>query len=352
MEYTPILRFKPVELKILERIPTGNIFPLLEIVDLKTFGNINNVRSRFKNKIMVDLPRHLMQGENKHFGGVMSIFQSFGGNNFSSLQTDFYKKNSSKIDIPVVSSTRADIPNYKELVDGFKAIQIDFPTIAVRIFVNAIDIRQSPASVKELELLAGTLRESDIILLDVVSFDGVESYIMRNLGNVIKIFSGSKTKRVVILNAFDSDGDWRKDPHNYAPLLAKHFGILGFGDLATIPRIENAGGSSTTTSVIRFFSPWDVQLINFKSSSFLKAKQDLIKSHVWQKSTNNGHFKSCPYCQEVFKKDTEWKTFWKFFRIEHHINCMITDIIPNMIKFGNTQDFDMIGFNNIFKKAS
>jgi hypothetical protein len=351
MEYTPILRFKPVELKILEKIQPTGVFPLLEIVDQQTFKNIDTVKKRFK-EIMVELPRYLIHGNNKHSGGIMRIFLSFGGNDLSSLQTEFYTKNKEKIDIPVVSSTTSEpglVANYKELVDGLKSIKNDFSKVAVRIFVNPIDI--SEANIQSLKDLSSELRKDDIILLDVINFDGVESYILKNLGKIVDLIGSSEAKRIVLLNAFDSDGDWRKDPHHYAPLIAKHFGFSGIGDFATIPRMESLGGSGTMTSVIRFFSPWDLQLMNFKSNSFKRAKQDLIKSPIWEKSVDIGHFDSCPYCKEAKKNDTEWKTFWKFFRIQHHIKSMVDDVIPCMGKFKSIEDFDMMGCDKLFKKA-
>jgi hypothetical protein len=353
MRYIPILRFRPVELKILLSTPHNGIFPLLEIVDSGMINKLEKLKERFENGIMVDLPLYLLDNENKYFGGVMQLLEGLDGSDKSSKQVNFFKdkKNKEMVDIPVVSSESIRLLSYKNLVDGFKKLKDDYKKIAFRIFVRPVEI--SSTEFKYLEELVKLLRENDIILLDVVEFDSVEPQVLTNLQKIVDVIQENKKTNTFILNAFDVTGDWKRNSHHYAPLLVKITNVGGgFGDFATIPRSEDAGGSYTKTSIIRFFSPWDIKLVHFMSDkSFFDAKRQLKKSKLWQTSIDEGHFSLCDSCKEIDKKDTEWKTYWKFFRINHHINCMISNMMSCFETYNNPQDFDMEGYNNIFKKT-
>jgi hypothetical protein len=337
-------------LKILQKTPHKDIFPLLEIVDKKFFNdNTDKIKDRFSKGVLVELPPYLTDRGNKYFGGVINLLEGLDGDTRILRQTDFYKKNKDRINIPVISSSSIKLLSYKDLIDGFNDLKAHYPKIAVRIFIRSVELTDT--NIKHLEDLMTLLRKDDIILLDVVEFDGVEQHILNNLEKIIDIIPKEKIPNSFILNAFDATGDWRVDVHHYAPLLAKLNNLSGFGDFATMPRFEEEGGSNTSTSVIRFFSPWDSELVHFKSNSFADAKVKLKNSGIWRTVRNDGHFTSCDSCREINNKDTEWKTFWKIFRINHHINSIMTKTIPSMTKYNNPQDFDMDGYNNIFKKT-
>jgi len=351
MDYVPILRFRPVEFKILQKTSHSDIFPLLETVDKKSVSNVGKLKGKFAKGMMIELPCYLTENENKYFGGVMSVLQGYDGNTKTLRQVAFYKANKGKIDIPVVSSGSARLISYKDLLDGFDELKDSFERIAVRIFVGPIDI--SSTNMQNLMDLIKKIRKSDIILLDVVEFDGVEVEVMNNIKKVLNAITEEKKANVIVLNAFDATGEWKNDVHHYAPLLAKIFGLSGFGDFVTLPRYESAGGSNVPTSVIRYFSPWESKLIHFVSSSnFRDSKRKLKNSTIWKIAVTNRHFSACDSCVEIDKKDSEWKTFWKIFRINHHINSIMSETMQAMGKYQNPQDFDMEGYNNIFKKTN
>src|SRR3989338_3026976 len=351
MRYIPILRFKQVELSILQSMRPTDLFPLLEIVDKKTFGSIGKVIDKFRGEIMVELPLYLTGRENKHFGNVMGILGEIDEDTNPLRQAAFYKKHSDKAFIPVVSPSSTELLSYKDLLDGFSAIKNTFSRVAIRVFVTHTEISQS--NFNHIKNLLNNLREDDIVLLDVVQFDGVEAETLKNLHTLNTIIPQSLKDKTFVLNEFSPTSEWRVDVHHYAPLLTKMMNLSGFGDFATIPRYESAGGGSSTTSIIRYFSPSDSNLVHFMSpDSFREASKKLKSSKIWATSISDGHVGSCPACKEVSQKDTEWRTFWKVFRIKHHIFSVMTTIIQNMQKYSNPQDLDIYGYDNISKKIS
>lgn len=351
MEYVPIMRLRQTESQVLWRVNGKPVFPLLEIVDQKVFDNFSITDYSFKQGIMFDLPCYLMESDNKYFGGVLKMFNSLTATSNQLKQAEFYKKNAKSIGIPVVSAQAIRVGlDYGDLVIGYNALdKKTLPKIAVRVFVSSIDL--SSKNINSFKKLVTSLRDSDIILLDIVEFDGVESNVVKNLEMLVKLIPLENKKKTFILNAFDV-ADWRKDVHLYAPLLSKLFGLAGFGDFATMPRTELAGGGGGTTSVIRYTVGWEKKLIHSTSlTDFKDAKKKLKNKTVWTDAKANGHFNNCNPCKEIDVLDTEWKTFWKMFRIEHHVNVVLSNVLPDYVKYTKPDDFDMHGYDAIYKNT-
>jgi hypothetical protein len=352
MEYIPILRLRQTESKILKEINGKTICPLLEIVDSKSFQSFTAKNYKFSKDLMIDLPIYLTEEENRYYVGVTEILDGVNGASKQLKQAEFYKSNAKNIGIPVVSSKSIKIRlDYNDLLIGYNALdKTTFPKIAIRIFVNSIDL--SPKNIASFKSLLSAIRDEDLLLFDVVEFDGVEQGAMNNLNILLALLSEKLKERSFILNAFDITSNWRSDVHHYAPVLSKLFGLGGFGDFATMPRHEDAGGASGTTSVIRYTIGWEDRLTHFASPSFQVSSTTLKNAQVWADAKTNGHFNMCNPCKQIDTKNTEWKTFWKMFRIEHHINTMLSNTLPNILKYKNPQDFDIDGWDAISKKGN
>jgi hypothetical protein len=347
MEYIPIFRFGATEVRILQKIPHRDIFPLLEIVNIKRLKSITKVKSRFHKGTMVELPLYLGQSRNKHFGNVLSILTDLEGSSRADKQVNFYKIHKDLIDIPVISTDNDNIVNYSTLPESFNSIKDDYKKIAIRIFITALEL--SSQNTNHLKKLMGIIRENDIVLLDIVHINNAEAAIMKNIELIKALIPETNLKNTMVLNAFDVSSQ-HVDIHHFAPLINKKFNLGGFGDFATIPRDEGAGGIGTT-AIIRYFFPRDLNLIHFVNTSFRRAKTELEASTYWAALMGNGHYDKCDACKKIHTSHTESKTEWKIFRIWHHIACIFTDVIPNYDRHSNPQDFDIDGWDIISKKT-
>ncbi len=354
MDYVPILRFRDTEVKILNQMPKSAL-PLLEIVDEKWIKRLGQLKIPIDKGVMMELPCYLTEQQNKYSGGVESLLNLSRESTKIMKQAEFYLNNMKNLSIPVVSSPDKIAVDYGELVKAYnelkpKAQKKGFEKIGVRVFVSRIQL--SEQNKDNFRKLVKSMSEDDTLLLDVVEIDNLENNVLAQLKTLIDILVDTKCKaRVILLNAFDVK-DWRKDSHDFGPLLAVRFNLAGFGDFATIPRDEFEGGRGNTY-VIRYFSSDDKVLHHFYSGKdFRDAKIKLTGNVVWKTALARGHLKNCDICEEINKKDSEWKTFWKIFRISHHINSMIKEVIPDIQKYKDIEDLDTVGWDIVSKKGN
>lgn len=360
MKYIPIFRLKSVENTLLsnEINNTENLTPLLEITDNETFEeSISNLCKKF-NKIMVELPLYLSTRPNKHQSGVLDIINEYESTEGDS-QVAFYKdyQKDKKMNLlkedyldlgftPVISTIPSNT-TYSDFLKKYNDLKDSFNEIAFRLFVYSTEI--TDAQKENIQNIVNSIRDTDFILLDVLGFENVEVRTRNNLEEIIKLFDKNE---IYILNAFDYDGG--KNTHNYSPLLSKELKTTGFGDFATIPRIEAGGGGGAQTKKIRFYNYNTNNLMHFiHETSFQGAIPQLEQSEYWKelKDDEENHLAICSYCNSIEQKTYNYsQSWWKKYRIMHYINSIMNHTIPNMSKYDNSEDFDPDGYNDIVKK--
>lgn len=355
MNYIPILRLGPIETRLMTNELSGkDILPLLEITDASNFAKgLKTANEKFGSNFMVELPLYLSEAENKHLDRVSQLIVNAQRNSGKlSAQSNFYMKNREVIPIPVISAEeRNPLSIYNQIISRFQDLKDHFESVAIRIFVS--HLRLTEGARNEIKTIFDIMRPKDMLLLGVVNFEGVELGVHKNLSEIMKTKSEENNKnKVYILNAFDIR-DIRSETHNYNPLLCKTFEMDGMGDFATISRLEPSGGGGSPTRIIRFYYYWDHKLVPFVSPAggYLDALRRLKNSPIWKKALDDKHVENCEACQEAENTSNEGHSFWKKFRILHHINSMLTGTVPMMEKYANPEDFDIDGYDNIFKKS-
>lgn len=348
MRYIPILRLGTIESKMLQNELNGlKILPLLEITHNTILTKwAGTIARNYKGNYMVDLPLYLLYTLNKHTSQIASIMRTIPTNTGVSPQAAFYIQNKKWIKIPVASSEENDMSaSYDNILITYNELKEHFPKIAVRIFISHIQFSQVQKA--KLKLIFDSLREGDIILLDVMAFEGIEQPVLNNLEEIVKM---NPKNEIYLLNAFDIRTNL-SDVHNYNPLLAKKFNFAGFGDFATSLRYEPAAGQQGR-KIIRYYVG-DVQnkLVHFPSNTYSNSMNDLKASQYWQQAVSRRHNSTCRACASIANWN-EGHNFWKNFRIVHHVFSMLHDTIPNVLSHSNFQDVDPDGFSNLYYKGN
>ena len=352
MDYIPIFRFGTVEARLLQR-DLGNlkIIPLLEITNKSVMQNLcGKIAREFTGEYFVELPLYLMGNRTtKHMQGLMDILKSLTPPTQNtpplSHQANFYIQNKKWIKIPVASS--GDIHSYSDMQATYNAIKPHFDKVAIRILIDEIQLSSQRQAI--LKLLFSQLRETDVVLIDILRFDSVEQPVLSNLRTVLTMIP-PQNKRY-ILNAFDIH-DNRSEVHNYGPLISKHFGMHGFGDFATIIRYEPPGGSPGQRIVRYYIAQNQHKLLHYARNCFADAFADIKQSPHWNNSQSFGHLSYCKGCKYAVTNANEGQTFWKEFRILHYIFSIVNDTLPLSTATKNVQDLDPDGFDNLFKKVN
>lgn len=348
MQYVPILRLGSVESKLIQNELNGlKILPLLEITHKKTLQDWSGTIARnFKGDYMVELPLYLLYTLNRHTSEIASIMKTIPTNSGVSVQAGFYIQNKKWIKIPVVSSEENDMnASYDNLLITYKELKGNFTKIAIRIFISHIQL--SPLQKAKLKLIFDSLREGDIILLDVMGLEGIEQPVLTNLEEIVKIIPKNET---YLLNAFDIRTSY-SDVHNYSPLLAKKFGFAGFGDFATSLRYEPTGGSQGRKIIRYYVGDYQNKLVHFPYATYSDSLNAMKASNYWQQAVNRKHNLNCRGCMSLSTWN-EGHRFWKKFRILHHIFSMLHDTIPRVVRHTNFQDVDPDGYANLYNKGS
>lgn len=350
MEYIPIFRYKITENQILlgDLNSTYPISPHLEIVDGEFFNSkITELKMRYP-ELLIELPIYLTESSNKHTEEVNNLMTQYQHQTLTP-QANFYIQNVANISTPVVSCMISDM-SYLPLLRIVREIKETFNKIAVRVFVKFTDLTQNQKT--NLQQVFSELRNGDIVLLDILQFEGVESQVMNNLDELITLIRNEKRDiKIFLMNAFDVDN--ASSPfHNFTPLLTKIFGTDGFGDFALIYRFEGGGGGGATTKSIRYYNPLVHTLVHFvDKATYIRARAQMIASNHWNNVNQTGHLIHCNVCTEVnTSQHNEGHTYWKRFKIVHYIRSLISHTIPLFNSSQNPEDFDMDGYDAIYKK--
>lgn len=327
-----------VEYKIINEPPSG-IIPLAECIREDYLRNYYN---RLKNKfgeVWVELPYYLTEQSNRHHKYAKIISQRYVNN-----PEQFFINNKAYVDIPVVSAPFSY--NFDTERDTLNKLKSEFDKIAVRVRVPEINI--TPTMKTSFNNLLKDMRKSDILLLDVFRFSSIESQI---IGNINKMNSTVKDSNIAvyILNVFETKNE---NCHNFSPVIAYYFDMLGFGDFATEERYKGKGGGGHVTVKIRYYDPYEFTLWFFTAlkGGFSVAKQSLINSVYWSKVSTTTHQNFCNPCSEVAqglsKND---QSYWKRFKIIHYINCLVNETATRYTSSRTPEDFDPEGYNLIIK---
>ena len=296
MKYIPIMRLCSIETKLVtNELSNEKIFPLFEVTDPRNFeARLEGIKEKFGSEFMVELPLYLSEADNKHMAGVLQLIVSAQReSNGISGQSKFYIKNKENIPIPVISGEMRNQSIYNQIISQFQEIKDDFERAAIRIFVSHLHLTSNQKN--EIRTIFDLLRSGDIVLLDVVEFEGIETGVLNNIKDIIALKNEKENKNeICILNAFDIR-DGRRETHNYTPLICNMFKMDGFGDFATIPRLEASGGGGSQTKIIRYYVHWKHKLCPFISISggYPEVKRLMKASSHWTEGIANSHFKVC-----------------------------------------------------------
>jgi hypothetical protein len=351
MEYIPILRLGTIEAKLLQNEINGQpVFPLLEVTNTKVLQkSAGEIARHFKGEYMVDLPMYLLYTMNKYTSEIDEIINSIprdASTSAFSTQTRFYVANRNWIKIPVASAEEDMSVSYDNVLITYNELKAYFPKIAVRLFVSHIQLTQVQKA--KLKVILDNLREGDIILLDVIGFEGIEQPVLINIQEIIKMAAKNK---IYLLNAFDIRTN-RGEVHNYSPVLAKSFKFAGFGDFVTSYRYEPTGGMPGVKIIRYYIGDVNNKLVHFVDATYTAAFNQVKNSNYWKQAAARNHNQRCLGCTSTNKGANDSPIFWKKFRILHYIFSILHDTLPRVVKDKNPQDTDPDGFANLYNKTN
>ncbi len=323
------------ECAIIPNVSSKGIKPLVEVVDTEILHRFSRLLRAKYGEVMVDLPYYLLEADNKFSDSISNIFRQYPD------QADFFHKNKSMVDIPVVSAQHIGNRDYDSENAIMQRIKGEFEKVAVRVRVPSFNLGMATTIKRSYESLVNNMHKSDLLLLDVFDISGYESQINSNL-ELMSDIGKKQNINVFVLNAFEPVDTG----HNYGPLFSFRYGLDGFGDFATEKRYPQAGGRAAK-KIIRYYLWEKFILKEIKRDDYNIAAATLKASRFW--SNHSSHISSCSACNDVqHNRFNRGHTFWKKFRVIHYLHCIGNETRLKYSTTSTDQDLDPDGYDILF----
>lgn len=335
--YIPILRPRRTERHLMEQFAIGfeefdasqepdeKLLPLIELtepgVDLV---NLETVRR----ELLVDFPRYLSHRstafEDEEDPDLIDLLEQYNRDN-----VQFFTEKQDDIDVPVLSANQPEPIIYHGILSSYRTLRESFGTIAVRPFISsqALDETQQ----ENLATLISELRESDIVLIDILDVAKLDSGLYETIEWIL---NQVQEQEVYILNAFEPRGGFA---HNLGPYLASHLEIAGFGDFATDARYPSGGASSDAErdSILRQYDQDTLDVGEYRAETYPKALNQAQADDIF----DSAH---CYFCSQMANEDRDWSEIWKRLTMGHYITENIDSTLSEMDEM-NPEDLDEFG---------
>lgn len=350
-DYIPILRHGQNEQKVMEKIESdlanttktwadqSLIKPLLEIVDDDHLNSISSYSGVYE-EVLVDFPRYLQARDNKHQQQVNKLISDCGGDPvrfFNNIQAGNFT--------PVLSGELdpIDYPTYKANLDR---LQSEFERVGARLFVP-VD-KYSDKDKTTVKSIIDSLREQDLLMVDVVDIRNIDQGIRSNLEYIESLDNNSKK---YILDLFEPREDIN---YNYSLVMSKYLDFDGFGDFCLEPRFPDDIPPAAFVNIPK-------RVRQYKSNSHSVSTYEdpdrylqVIKQMISRGTLDPNH---CPFCHRLHdryqnvssnpnRKDLD-NSFVKRARMGHYQFSLLQNEITDLDAASDAQDFDANGYDDI-----
>ncbi|WP_207590494.1 hypothetical protein [Halomontanus rarus] len=331
--YIPVIRHGYNEQRVVEEFEdysseneleyNGKILPILELTDTDDVNELESYRASFE-KILVEYPFHLQDSENKYSNDVKSLFSPYSG------LDDFYDDVLESGDVPVVSGSAQRPVDYGNHRSRYLRINSDYPEVAVRLFIRLVELdRHQKEDIREL---IDTLREDDLILLDLVDVAGMDTTAYENLEWVMNQI---EDQDAYILNAFK----YTDSNHNYGPIASQSLGANGFGDYVINMRFPQEMNFAPSVSYIRLYDSETHEIMNYGGANYEEALESVLDSGDWNPSDS-------PFVEKAFRDPNLDPSTWKRVRMGHYMWSVVDDTLDRM-ETETGRDLDERGYSDI-----
>lgn len=317
--YIPILRPRRNERQVIQSFggfsrfqATEDAHSLRPLVEVGSDDDLNRL-APFKDagdEVLVDLPGYLTERETKYTEAINETIEDYGS------REEFFRSNSSDIDIPVISTYAESPVQYGIHKSMHLALQGTFPKLTHRLMVRASNSGFTQNQQTTLKEVADLVRpESDTLLFDIVDVGYQEDGTLdKNLQFLMETFSQIKTG---ILNVFDAP---EGQPRNITPELADRFGCESFGDFAIDRRYPPKNGGPPPRVYLRHYYPNHAYVEEFEGSDYDEAANELVR---WSDYETD----HCNYCRRASSAVEQGQTgnanLWKRIRMGHYIESVL-----------------------------
>ena len=352
-QYMWILRggsTRSVEFNLIPYLTDKTLLPLLEVTDDQTvLAFAGRLTSNFR-EVFVDVPRYLLDRSNKFQEALRELLRAYPD------PVDFLvtlkswmnwpplPSSGSSPFIPVASSHGNVVsPDYSDQIIMVRSLSGQFSPIAVRVAVPQLTITNIASTNNSYTSLLQQLPRNSYVLLDVPVISGYVPVAALNIREM-SLRARQMGHKVFVLNAFDPF----PTGHNFGPYFAFENQLEGFGDFATEPRIPLEGGGGYSTSIIKYYDHERFRIEEFRGNGYQDAENRLTASTIWQHQSS--HRSNCRACLEVEHSNYQVSpAYWKQFRIEHYITCIVNDTQNLYGTVTSGPDLDPIGQDIIIR---
>jgi hypothetical protein len=252
--------------------------------------------------LMVELPQYLTDRPNKYNETVTAILNRYGS------VEDFYRDNSEKVDVPVVSGSIEPV-DYAEYAPIYRSIENEFEQVAVRLMIRGFTDPLTGDQRDTLEDLAETLQPEDVVLFDLVD-NGVTDPLMDDLEYLADLFDENL---IAVLNAFDA---YNEHPENQSPHIADDIGVSAFGDFGINQRFKPDGGGPIPEVNIRHYHPNESTVEFFVGDDYEDAADELTQWDEWDRS-------HCDGCRRADRTTNNDANTWSQIKMQHYFSSIL-----------------------------
>lgn len=320
--YIPIVRPGPNEKEVIRNFgglsrfgDSDHLHALRPIVEVGSDSDLQNLAPfrEAASDIFVELPEYLTEQTTAYTKPVNTTLEKYGS------REEFYRANSNKIDIPVISGYSESPVEYGIHKSLHLGLEGTFPSIVHRIMLRATECglsEEQRSMLLELDEIARP--ESDIILIDVIDVGYQEGgHLYRDIQWLTEIFHEFERG---ILNVFDP---YEGQPENVTPRVADQLNCESFGDFAVDRRYPPAGGGRPPVVYLKHYHPDHGHIEEFEGTNYEEAASELLGWAEYEAS-------HCEFCRRAVRAVEQNKarnpSLWKQIRMGHYIESALQGV--------------------------
>ena len=285
----------------------SQIFPLIELKNREDRGELDSYRD-LTDRLMIEFPHHLLYSDNKYSDDVEELIDEYSG------EVDLYADVLEGDEIPVVSSSAQRPMDYGDYLGRYRALKDEYNPVAIRLFIRGAKLDKRQKAV--IKGLFSELRDTDIVLLDLVDVAGMDH---RAYSNLEWARSQLSNQECFVLNAFK----YTESNHNYGPIAAQDLNASGFGDYAINMRFPQEMNFAPPTKYIRLYDSETHDIHNYGGANYEEALDEVLDSGDWDPSDS-------PFVKKAFNNPNLDPSTWKRIRMGHYMWEVTTDTLSRM----------------------
>lgn len=348
--YQPIIRHGMNEQKSLESIHNnfvrgGNsnrvsqIEPFIEIIDDNYMNNIPDYASKY-HEVFVDLPRYLIDRDNKHNDDVTQLASSYSNN-----PSRFHLQQSNQNYTPVISGTLDPIA-HSDFDQFIQNLSSDFDRLATRFFVP-ID-KYTNQQKQEIRDALQELRAVDRVIADVPDVDNLSNGVRPNIEFLKQEISGQE---LFVSDIFEPRNGVN---YNYSLVMAKYIDADGICDFTLEPRFPQDIPPEAFANIPKRIHHYKTQNHGTTTTEDSDHYVNVVEKMLQNGDLDPAH---CPACDDLHDEYQTVRTsssrtdigtnFVKQKRINHYVYSLLDDEFRDMASATDAQSFDPNGYADI-----